>query len=81
MADEPEDLVLQLLRRVDARLGAVETRLDRMSEDFHDVSIRLAHVEENLAGVHRRLDRMDARIERIEKRLELVDGPYGGVRE
>lgn len=81
MADEPEDLVLQLLRRVDARLGAVETGLERMSGDLRDVSIRPANVEENLAGVHRGLDRVDARIERIEKRLELVDGPYGGVRE
>ena len=81
MAEEPENLVLEMLRRIDVRLGKIEERLDRMGSDIHDLSIRLAHVQENQAGVHRRLDRIELRVERIEKRRELVDNPYGGVRE
>ena len=74
MADEPDNLVLVMLRKMDAKL-------DRLSEDMRDVKVRMTHVEEGLAGVNRRLDRIEVRVDRIEARLELVDSPYGGVRE
>ena len=74
MADEPDNLVLVMLRKMDAKL-------DRLSEDMRDVKVRMTHVEEGLAGVNRRLDRLEVRVDRIETRLELVDSPYGGVRE
>jgi len=74
VADEPDDLVLVMLRKMDAKL-------DRLSEDMRDVKVRMTHVEEGLAGVNRRLDRIEVRVDRIEARLELVDSPYGGVRE
>ena len=73
MAEEPDNLVLQLLRRMD-------TKLDRVLEDVSDLKVRMTHVEEGLAGVNRRLDRLEARIDRIEQRPDLVS-PYGGVRE
>ena len=73
MAEEPDNLVLQLLRRMD-------TKLDRVLEDVSDLKVRMTHVEEGLAGVNRRLDRLEARVDRIEQRPDLVS-PYGGVRE
>ena len=73
MAEEPDNLVLQLLRRMDVKL-------DRVLEDVADLKVRMTHVEEGLAGVNRRLDRLEARVDRIEQRLDLVS-PYGGVRE
>ena len=73
MAEEPDNLVLQLLRRMD-------TKLDRVLEDVSDLKVRMTHVVEGLAGVNRRLDRLEARVDRIEQRLDLVS-PYGGVRE
>lgn len=74
MVDEPDNLVLQMLRRMDIKL-------DRVIDDLGDVKVRMTHVEEGLAGVNRRLDRLETRVDRIEKRLDLVDHPYGGVRE
>jgi archaellum component FlaC len=74
MADEPDNIILQLLRRMDAKL-------DRVVEDVQDLKVRMTHVEEGLAGVNRRLDRLEVRIDRIETRLDLVESPYGGVRE
>ena len=74
MAEEPDNLMLLLLRRVDKNV-------ERLMEDMKDVKIRMTHVEEGLAGVNRRLDRLEVRVDRIEQRLELVDSPYGGVRE
>ena len=73
MADEPDNIVLQLLRRMDGKL-------DRVLEDVSDLKVRMTHVEEGLAGVNRRLDRLEARVDRVERRLDLVS-PYGGVSE
>jgi len=66
MADEPDNLVLQMLRRMDAKF-------DRMSDDLQDIKVRMTHVEEGMAGVNRRLDRLEVRVDRIERRLELSD--------
>ncbi len=74
MAEEPENLTLQLLRRMD-------TKLDRVLQDVQDLKVRMTHVEEGLAGVNRRLDRLEMRVDRIDQRLELADNPYPGVRE
>ena len=69
MADELDNLVLQMLRRIDAKL-------DRVIEDVQDLKIRMTHVEEGLAGVNRRLDRLEMRVDRIERRLEPADATH-----
>ena len=65
MADDPDNLVLTLLRRVDSKL-------DRVIDDVQDLKVRMTAVEEGLAGVNRRLDRIEIRVERVERRLDLV---------
>ena len=62
MAEEPDSIVLVMLRRMDVKL-------DRVIDDLHDVKVRLSAVEENLAGAQRRSDR----VQRVERRLGLVD--------
>jgi len=69
MADEPDSIVLAILRKIDQRT-------ERMAEDIHDLKMRMTSVEEGLAGVNRRLDRLEVRVERIEKRLELSDAAH-----
>jgi predicted nucleic acid-binding Zn-ribbon protein len=78
---DPDNLVLQHLRRFDQKL-------DRVLEDVQELKLRtttmeerFAGVEMSVAGVQRRIDRVDARLDRIEKRLDLVDSPYPGVKE
>jgi hypothetical protein len=65
MTDQPDNIVLQYLRRFDEKLDRVV-----------DVKVRLTAVEEGLAGVNRRLDRVEIRSERIERRLDLVEQPH-----
>ncbi len=65
MAEEPDNIVLVMLRRMDAKL-------DRLVDDVQDLKVRVTSLEEGQAGIHRRLDRMELRIERIERRLDLV---------
>ena len=69
MADEPDNLGLAYLRRVD-------TKVDRIIEDVRDLEIRMTAVDEALAGVNRRIDRLELRVERIEPGLDLVDQPH-----
>ena len=65
MAEEPENIVLVILRRID-------TKLDRLIDDVQDLKVRVTALEEGQAGINRRLDRVELRIDRIERRLDLV---------
>jgi archaellum component FlaC len=66
MAREPDSLVLEYLRRLDAGMQLLR-------EDVGDLKRRMTGVEEGLAGVNRRLDRLDERAGRIERRLDLAE--------
>ena len=66
MTDQPDSIVLALLRKIDQRT-------ERMAEDLQDLKTRVTGVEEGLAGVNRRLDRLEIPVDRIERRLELTD--------
>ncbi|MBH5369995.1 hypothetical protein [Bradyrhizobium glycinis] len=69
MANEPDSIVLALLRKIDQRT-------ERMADDLQDLKVRVTAVEEGLAGVNRRLDRLEIRVDRIERRLELTDATH-----
>ena len=69
MANEPDNIVLQYMRRFDEKL-------DRVVDEMLDVKVRLTAVEEGLAGINRGLDRLEGRVERIERRLDLVELPH-----
>ena len=69
MADAPDNLVLQLLRRIDERTV-------RMAEDIHDLKVHVTSLEENMAGLNRRIDRIENRLDRIERRLDLADAAH-----
>jgi len=82
MADDPENIVLVYLRRMDAKL-------DSLSDDMRDVRGRLVALELELARSARdRADGMEARahlqarvdrlrddVDRIKRRLDIADEP------
>jgi len=79
MSDEPENLTLVFLRRLDAKM-------DRVLEDMGDVKHRLTTLEiqvgqlvsteaSHYACTAMRLDRVEQRLDRIERRLDLVETP------
>jgi archaellum component FlaC len=76
MAEEPTNIIIEMLRRQNERFNKLDDKLDRVIGDLHDVKVRLTGVEEGLNVVQRRIDRLEDRVERIEKRLELA-GPAG----
>jgi predicted nucleic acid-binding Zn-ribbon protein len=79
MADEPDNMVVAWMRRLDAKF-------DGMREDMQQIKGRLTNVETALAMVateagslmaadarmQQSIDRMSDRLERIERRLDLV---------
>ena len=69
MTDAPDSLILQML-------GCIDTKVDRLAEDIHDIKVRLTAVDEGLVGVQRRIDHLELRVDRIERRLDLVDQPH-----
>jgi archaellum component FlaC len=66
---EPENLVLQLLCRIDERTA-------KMADDIYDLKVRVTNREEGQATLNRRVDRIEARLDRIERRLDLVETPH-----
>jgi hypothetical protein len=73
MADEPENMVVAWMRRLDAKF-------DRMTEEMREIKIRLTAAETAIvavatsaAGLQRSMDRLNDRVERIERRLDLID--------
>ncbi len=84
MTEEPENLTLRYLRRIDAKM-------DGLAETQQEHGHRLTRIETSLASMRRdqaydaeatalssaRVDRISDRIGRIERRLDLTDGPDG----
>ena len=66
MAEAPENILIEYMRRFDRKL-------DTVIEDLRDLKVRMTSVETGLAGVQRRIDRVEDRLERIERRLNLAD--------
>jgi predicted nucleic acid-binding Zn-ribbon protein len=65
MTDQPENLTLVFLRRLD-------TKMDRLIDDVADLKTRMTGIEEAVSGQSRRIDRVEARLDHIERRLELA---------
>jgi len=73
MADEPDNLIVRYLRRLDEKV-------DRLLDDMREVKQRLSSVEVSVAHLHGdfaaqsgRIDRLENRLDRIEHRLNLRD--------
>ena len=82
MSEEPDNLVLVYLCRIDGKI-------DRLIEDVQDVKHRETSLEGQVAGLRSetasiradmaamslRIDRIETRLDRIERRFDLVSAP------
>ncbi len=66
MSDQPENLTLIYLRRLDEKM-------DQLRADMIEVKERLGLLEAQGASVSRRVDRLFGDVEHIRRRLDLVD--------
>lgn len=78
MTENVENLILEMLRRMDQRMQV-------MADDIGDIKLRSTATEEHLAsimmsiaGINSRMDKIDARVGHIERRLNLTDAGDAG---
>ncbi|MEA2756661.1 MAG: hypothetical protein QOJ54_2950 [Aliidongia sp.] len=80
MSDEPDSLILRLLRRIDDKVdrliesvGDLKGRVASLVERTGRVQAELASIHGDFAGRSVRIDRIEGRLERIERRLDLSE--------
>jgi hypothetical protein len=80
MAEEPENLVLELLRgirsdlgRIEGRLVNVETKVDGLTTRLDELAAATSGILQILGLMSGRADRTDQAVERIEKRLDRIE--------
>lgn len=65
MSDQPADLTLIMLRRLDEKL-------DRALFNLGEIKERIGLLEAQYASLSRRVDHIEGRLDRIERRLDIV---------
>ena len=80
MAEVSNDLIYEVLKAVQQRLGNIEAKLAEVDGRLHALSIRMDGLRTETAAAHagieniyQTLSHSDGRLSRIEKRLDLVD--------
>ncbi|RXF74715.1 hypothetical protein [Hansschlegelia zhihuaiae] len=76
MTDEPDNMVLIYLRRLDSKMDRVIDEVSDLKIGMTNLEERSAKIELEMAGINRRIDRVEGRLDRIERRLDLVDMPH-----
>ena len=66
MADEPDNLILRYLRRLDEKV-------DRLLDDMREVKQRLSSVEVSVAHLHGDFAEQSGRIDKLENRLDRIE--------
>jgi hypothetical protein len=83
MAEEPENIVLVYLSRLDERvdfiaaeIGDIKTPVTDIEERIGQFDLRLVQVDISTVGINQRIDRVGAHLYRIERRLDVVELPH-----
>ena len=66
MSDQPENILLVYLRRIDQKV-------DHLGQDMIEVKERLGFLEQQYSSISRRIDRVGGDVEFIKRRPDLVD--------
>ena len=76
MSDEPENILLVYMRRLDAKMDALSTDVRDVKHRLTALEIQVANLSSieasHYASLAARLDRMEDRLDRVERRLDIV---------
>jgi septal ring factor EnvC (AmiA/AmiB activator) len=82
MADATPELMLEILKSVQARLAQVDGKVDELKQEMqasrtsqNGIRQEITSVFQEVSGIHATLVRHEGRLDRIENRLELNDAP------
>jgi hypothetical protein len=75
MSEDPANLTLVLLRRLDEKMDRVLDVLAEHGRRITSLGAQVAALHVDFAGQSLRMDRIEHRFDRIERRLDLVAAP------
>ncbi len=73
MSTETENLVVEILRRIQSDLASVKLDMVDIKHRMSSIELHIGELSSSFAGQSLRIDRLDERLARIERRLELQD--------
>lgn len=73
MSDEPINLVLTRLNRIDDKLDRLMDRVGELTGRIGSLETLVAHIHGDMAAQSVRIDQLGNRLEKVERRLELRD--------
>ena len=73
MTADAENLILECVGRIDARLDGIEGTLRERKDRIGHIERFVGELRMQYVTISTRMDRMDRRFHRIERRLELSD--------
>ncbi|MBP1805724.1 hypothetical protein [Rubellimicrobium aerolatum] len=80
MTEEPFNLVLEHLKRIQSKLDVLSLDMGELKLRMTEVEGRLGehtrlfgHLEVGMSALNGRIDRLDERVARIERRLDLIE--------
>lgn len=75
MSDQPDNLILVYLRRLDEKLDRVIERLDDLTHRVTSLELKVSLLHNDSAHQSERIDLIEGRPGRIQRRLDLVAAP------
>ena len=73
MAEQADNIVLEMLRRIRASQERMELDIGELKSRVSTIELTQGHVLTSLGTLNQRMDRFDERLSRIERRLDLVE--------
>ena len=84
MAEVTNELIYEVLKAMQARLGNMEDGLRELRGEFravrgnlHAVQTQMSAMQIDIANLYELFGALDTRLARIERRLEIIDTPAG----
>ena len=75
MVEVTNELIYEVLKAMQSRLGNVETSLSEVKAELHAMRGHMLATQTDIANLYAGQGNIDGRLARIERRLELTDAP------
>ncbi|HEY9213516.1 MAG TPA: hypothetical protein VIQ29_11805 [Ancylobacter sp.] len=75
MTEITNELMYEVLKAIQDRLGKVEGKVDEVKHELHAIRTHQLGMQQDIHNVYAALTRQDTRLDRIERRLELTESP------
>ena len=73
MAEISSELILEILKQIQDRLGSIEHKVDELKAEMQAMRGHIIAMQQDIHNIYATLARHDMRLDRIEKRLGLVE--------